>query len=69
MIPAQFDYVRPSTCEEAVAALAPAAEEHLQWAAGMQQKMVLTQVQSKAAQTIGAVVEGVTAKVKDALGR
>lgn len=55
--------------EDAVSELAGPAEEHLEWAAGMQQKMVLTQASSKAAQTVGAVVEGVAAKVKSILKR
>lgn len=55
--------------EEAVAALQPAAEEHLSWAAQMQQTMVLTQARSKLAQTAGAVVEELAGKVKDVLGR
>jgi len=55
--------------EEAVSSLQGPAEEHLQWAAQMQQSMVLTQSQSKLAQTAGAVVEQVAGKVKDLLGR
>jgi len=55
--------------EEAVSSLQGPAEEHLQWAAQAQQTMVLTQSQSKLAQTAGAVVEQVAGKVKDLLGR
>lgn len=53
--------------ETAVAALAPVQEQHLEWAASMQRSMVLTQAKSRLAQTVAAVAEGVTAKIKDAL--
>lgn len=53
--------------ETAVAALAPVQQQHLEWAASMQQTMVLTQAKSRLAQSVAAVAEGVAAKIKDVL--
>jgi hypothetical protein len=53
--------------ETAAAALLPVQEGHLSWAASMQRSMVLTQARSRFAQGAAAAVEGVAAKVKDAL--
>lgn len=55
--------------EDAVAVLEPPAQRHLEWALETQQKLVSAQVGSKAVQTIGAVAEGVVAKVRDAVSR
>lgn len=51
----------------AVAKLDGPAREHLEWAASMQQKMVLTQANSKLAQKAGAAMEGLVGRLKDAL--
>lgn len=52
---------------DAVAKLEGPAREHLEWAASMQHKMVLTQANSKLAQKAGAAMEGVVSKIKEAL--
>lgn len=51
----------------AVARLEGPAREHLEWAASMQQKMVLTQANSKLAQKAGAALEGLVGRLKDVL--
>src|SRR5690606_18609040 len=53
--------------ETAVDALMPVQQEHLEWAASMQQELVLTQAKSSLAQKAGAAAEAVVGKVRDAL--
>lgn len=53
--------------ETAVAALEPAQQEHLEWAAKMQQTLVLTQAKSSLAQKVGEMAETVVGKIKDVL--
>ncbi len=55
--------------ETAVDTLLPVQEEHLEWAASMQQELVLTQARSSVAQKAGAAAEAVVGKVRDVLGR
>jgi hypothetical protein len=54
---------------EALDALEPAQEEHLEWAASMLHQLAATQVSSRAAQQVGAMAETVVGKVRDVLGR
>ncbi|MBW3580226.1 MAG: hypothetical protein KY447_04015 [Actinobacteria bacterium] len=51
----------------AVVKLEGPAREHLEWATSTQRTMVLTQANSKLAQKVGAAMEGVVSKIKDAL--
>jgi hypothetical protein len=53
--------------ETAVAALSGPQQAHLEWAAQMQQTMLLTQVRSRLVQQVGSVVETVAGKIKDVL--
>jgi len=55
--------------EQALAVVMPPAEEHLEWAANMQQEMVLSQVNSSFAQKATKAAETVVGKVRDVLGR
>ena len=55
--------------ETAVNTLMPVQEEHLEWAASMQQELVLAQAKSSMAQKAGAAAEAVVGKVRDVLGR
>jgi hypothetical protein len=50
-------------------AVMPASQEHLEWAAGMQQQLVLTQANSSLAQKATQAAEAVVGKVRDVLGR
>jgi hypothetical protein len=54
---------------EACQALEPAAVEHLEWAAGMQQELVLAQTRSGLAQKAAEAAEAVVGKVRDVIGR
>lgn len=58
-----------SAVESAVETLEPPQQEHLEWAAGTQQQLVMAQVSSAAAQKVGAAAEAVAGKVRDVLGR
>ncbi len=55
------------TMEEAVAALRPPQDAHLEWAVRAQHTMVLTQAKSRLAQRAGALLEEVTGKIKSLL--
>jgi hypothetical protein len=55
--------------EETLAKVEPAQQEHLEWAANMQQQLVMAQVSSSAAQKVGAAAEAVVGKVRDVIGR
>jgi hypothetical protein len=50
--------------DQAVAALRPPQEAHLEWAVAAQHTMVLTQAKSRLAQRAGALLEEVTGKLK-----
>ena len=54
---------------EACQALEPAQVEHLEWAAGMQQDLVMAQIRSGLAQKATAAAEAVVGKVRDVIGR
>lgn len=56
-----------SAMEQAVAALRPPQEAHLEWAVRAQHLMVLTQAKSRLAQKAGALLEEVTGKLKSLL--
>jgi hypothetical protein len=55
--------------EETVAAVEPASQKHLEWAATMQHEMVLGAANSTLAHKAGQVAEAVVGKVRDVLGR
>lgn len=55
--------------EQALEQIEPAQQEHLEWAANMQQQLVMAQVSSSTVQSVGAAAEAVVGKVRDVVGR
>lgn len=58
-----------SAVEAALAELEPPQLEHFDWAAKMQQQLVMAQVSSGAVQKVGAAAEAMVGKVRDVIGR